>query len=362
MTPEQERALLKATELGLEDELRSVFADVKRRILAGEGPRDVVQEALTRFTGEYASLLRTAFTAILAQSVTSEYVLNLEIGGLKLSQKLYLMGVGVSENVQSVVDRHLRGFSQARSLAFQIYEGYGFNAIEPLVFNPRNEKLPKYLREALLPDPDTRTALARAFARIQVANLSTSALQAAYQGVLDALEDVKGGPGSRYLEKKMEVAFYERMRYFSNRIAQTELHRAYMGSRGREILEDETTEFVRFDLNSGHPKEDVCDYFASVNAFGLGAGIYPKRLAPVPPIHPWCLCTLSPRPSLTGRRFEYREGVDQEFLRSLDPKIAARIAGSQAKRDQVLGGSSIIDVHNSPIDPLYRVRLAGDLT
>lgn len=362
MTPEQERALLKATQLGYEDELRKVFEELKRKILAGEGPRDAVQEAMSRFTGEYASLLKTAFTAILAQSVTSDYVLNLEIGGLKLSQKLYLMGVGVSENVQSVVDRHLRGFSQARSLAFQIYEGYGFNAIEPLVFNPRNDKIPRYLREALLPDPETRLGITRAFARMQVENLSTAALQAAYRGVLDALEDVKGGPGSKYLEKKVEVAFYERMRYFANRIAQTELHRAYMGSRGLEILADDTTEFVRFDLNSGHPKEDVCDYFASVDAFGLGRGIYPKRLAPVPPIHPWCLCTLSPRPSLTGRTFEYREGVDQAFLRNLDPKVAARIAGSRAKLDQVLGGDSIIDVHNSPIDPLYRVRLAGDLT
>lgn len=361
MTPAQERALIEATEKGLTEELRKAFEDLRRKILAGEPPRDVVDEALNQFQGEYASLLRVAFEGILAQSVSVDYVLNLEIGGLKLSQKLYLMRVGVNENVQGIVERHLRGLGEARSLAFQIYEGYGFRAVEPLVFNPRNEKLPRYLREALLPDVPTRQQMARAFASIQVDNLSTSALQAAYRGVLNALDNIKDGVAADYLGRKLEVAFYERMRYFANRIATTELHRAYMGSRAKEILQDETVEFIKYRLNTGHKINDICDFFASVDSFGLGPGIYPKRLAPVPPTHPWCLCTLTPRASLTGRKWDYKEGSDQAFLRSLEPRIAARVAGSKAKLEQALSGERMIDVHNNPIDPLYRVRLAGDI-
>lgn len=359
MTPEQERAIIEATEKGLTEVLREQFEIVRRRIVAGEPPRLVVEAAIATFTGEYADLLATAFTGILARSVSSNEVLDLKIAGLNLSQRLYLTGVGVSESVQGVVERHFRGFSDGRSLAFQIFEGYGFQPFEPLEFNPRNPKLPRYLRESLLPDPATRDGIAEAFARLQVQGLTTGPLRAAYNGVLDALERVQNGAAAEYLGRKIEVAFYERMRYFANRIATTELHRAYMRERAVEIAQD-SAQYVLFRLSGAHPVTDICDLFAKTDAYGKGPGIYPKDLAPMPPIHPWCLCMLTPRPSITGD-YKFDENADRRFLRSFDPKIAARIAGSNAKLEQVLAGESALSVHNAKIDPLYRVRTLGDV-
>ena len=48
--------------------------------------------------------------------------------------------------------------------------------------------------------------------------------KAAYLQALDALE---AGAGANRLKRLMRTAWYERNRYFANRIAQTELHRAY---------------------------------------------------------------------------------------------------------------------------------------
>jgi hypothetical protein len=361
VTPEQERALIEATELGFTEVLREEFEKLKTRILAGVPPRDAVEEAISSFNGQYSALLATAFSAVLSQSVSSQAILDLKIGGLNLSQKLYLNGVGVSETVQQVVDRHLRGLGDARTLAFQIFEGYGFQPVEPLVFNPSNDKLPRYLREAILPDPRSRSELARAFATIQVDNLSTPELQVAYRGVLRAIQRVSEGAGQEYLDRKIEIAFYERMRNFAKRISATEVHRAYMNNRAGEILQDDTTEFIKFDLSSSHQISDICDMFAKADPFGLGAGIYPKRYAPIPPLHPWCLCVLSPRPSLTGRKWTYNDQADQQFLRKLEPRIAARVAGSKAKLERVLTGERMIDVHNGPIDPLYRIKTVGEL-
>lgn len=361
MTPAEERALIEATNLGLEEVLRDAYSKMRDKVLAGTDPRDAVNEAFESFNGQYSALLAQAFSAILAQSVSPEYPLDLRIGGLKLSEKLYFMRVGVTENVLGVVDRHLRGLEDARTLALDLFEGYGFRPTEPLVFNPRNDKLPRYLREALLPDSRTREEMARAFARLQVEGLSTLPLRAAYRDVLAAIKSIGTGVASDYLARKLEVAFYERMRYFANRIASTELHRAYMDSRAREILEDAQTEFVQYRLSSGHPVADICDVFAESNAFGLGAGIYPKNYAPVPPMHPWCLCVITPRPSLTGRKWNYDENADLKYFRSLDPKLAARVAGGKVKLERMLSGEGVLSVHNSGIDPLYQVKLAGDL-
>lgn len=357
MTPAQERALIEATERGFTDILQASFQEVRDKILAGQEPRLVVEQALASFSGQYADLLREAFGAILAQSVSRQEVLDLTIGGLKLSQKLYLMGVGVSEDVKNVVERHLRGFQEGRSLAFQIFEGYGFNEREPLVFNPLNEKLPRYLRD-LLRDVETKDDIAEAFARIQVSGLSTPALRAAYNELLDALDEVRDGKGAEYLARKISTAFYERMRYFAARIAATELHRAYMLERLKDLQQD-PAEYVRFELSSGHPQTDICDLFARQDAFGKGAGIYPKDLVPIPPLHPWCLCTITPRPSITGDP-KPNEESERNFLQSLEPREAARVAGSYAKLDQALAGQSMLSVHNAKIDPLYRVKLARD--
>lgn len=291
MTPEQERAVLQDTELGIEKELEAAYEKLVALIVAGVLVRDAVQQVMDRFMPKYAELLSVAFSGVMAQAVGKEAAMSMQVGTVQLSQKLYAQAAYVSEVTTGIVDRHLKGFQDARALALELFEGYGFRPpdAEPLQLKPSNTALPKYLREALLPDGGIQSDLARAFAKMQVDNLRTPALKAAYSDVLRAISDVESGKGADLLEKRLRTAFYERMRYFANRIAQTELHRAYSLHVAKLIMDDEDIEFVQIQRSPGSTSVCICSLIAGRDKYGMGKGVYPKRAAPVPAFHPFCL-------------------------------------------------------------------------
>lgn len=363
MTPEQEAALIAATVAGLDDDLRDAYRELVRLIREGAAPRDAVQQVLEPFRGGMAQTLATAFSAILQESVGSASVLQMQAGAVSLSGRLFEEAGRTSVLVQGIVDRHTRGFQDARALALDLFEGYGFRDrdAEPLQFNPRNPRLPEYLRSALLTDGTLRGQIERALARLQVDGLQTQALRAAYRGALDALNEAQEGAGAALLDRRLQVAFFERMRYFSRRIAETELHRAFAQRQAAELLDDPDVEWVQWRLSPRHPRPDICDFLAGVDRYGLGGGVYPKRSAPVAPAHPFCRCVLSPRLDLTGRRGREVLGAAGAMIRGLSPQTAAQVAGSRGKLEVVLAGADPLDVHNSTINPAYRVRTAEEV-
>ena len=291
MTPEQERALLDATAAGLDDDLRKAYDDFLRRVRAGEAPRDAVAAVMETFAGKMADTMAAAFGAILARSVGSADVMKIEVGGMALSDKLYAQAREVSNVVQGIVERHANGWQDARALALQLYEGYGFRrpGDEPLQINRNNPLLPRYLREALLPISELSDELRKHFARLQADGLTTQALRAAYLDVLRAFDALEEGKGWDAVEKALRVAFYEKARYQANRIAQTELHRAYAEARALELMDDPDVQWVQWRMSATHPEVDICDYLSSVDRWGMGPGVYPVGHAPVPPAHPHCL-------------------------------------------------------------------------
>lgn len=291
MTPAQERALLDATAADLDDELRAAFAEVMRRIREGEAPRDAVQTVMDRFAGAMAETMATALSALLVQSVGSAEVLQMRVGDVALSEKLYAQAREVSQIVQGIVDRHAQGWQDARKLALELYEGYGFRKLgdEPLKINRNNPLLPRYLREVLLPISDLSDELRKHLARLQADNLSTQALRSAYLDVLRAIDAMEDGAGAEAVEKALKVAYYEKARYQATRIALTELHRAYAEARARELMDDPEVQWVQWRMSTTHPITDICDYLATVDKWGMGPGVYPVGQAPVPPAHPHCL-------------------------------------------------------------------------
>ena len=363
MTPEQERALLAATVAGLDDALREAYAEVLELIRAGVVPREAVQQVMDGFRGEMAQTMATALSGILGEAVGTAAVLELQVGAVRLSNKLYAETQSVSVAVQGAVERHTRGFQDARALALQLFEGYGFRppGAEPLQISPRSARMPKYMREALLTDNAVLAGLKRAFAAMLVDDLTTPALRAAYQQVLDGIAAVEAGAGSALLDRRIEVAFYERMRYFAARISRTELHRAYADREALLLMDDPDVEFVQVRRAPGRGDPCICTLFSGRDLYGLGPGVYPKAVAPRPPFHPHCMCVTSPRLDLTGRKAQERDpGGDAYFLRRLDPSISARVMGSQGRRDAVLRGLTPEAVVNTGRDPLYHVKtLAG---
>ena len=365
MTPDQERALLDATAKGLDDDLRKAYQELIQLIRSGVPPRDAVNQVMESFSKEYAQLLSDAFSGVLAMSIGTEAALAMEVGTVQLSAKLYAQSMNVGQIVQGLADKHLKGFSDARALALQLFEGYGFRPpdAEPLQFNPSNPALPKYLREALLSDSGMQGQMTKAFSKLQVDGLKSEALRAAYAQVLDALDKVQQGAGQDLLDKRLKIAFFERMRYFANRIVQTEIHKAYMKREAQLLMDDEEVEFVQIRRNPTSDSTCICTLYAGRDRFGMGKGVYPKRAAPVPPFHPHCRCVLSPRLDLTGKKAKPENPEsDRYFLHSLGAPMAAQVVGSQDKLERVLRSGDATQVYNAGMPSAYQVQTVGQVT
>lgn len=367
LSPAEERQLLAALAADIEENMRDAFAEVLALVEGGRTPRDAVAEVMGRVEGDMAAVIAAGLTAVGGEVVTTQDVLQLNVGGMRLSQRLYSEAAAVSEVVQGIVQRHLQGYADARALALELFEGYRFRApdAEPLQLSPRNERLPRYLRDVLRSQPGVERALAGKVAAIQASGLSTDGLRAAYSELLEAIDAAEHGRGRAALAKRLEVAFFERMRYFGQRIAQTEIHRAYMRRDAQALLADQDVDFVQVRRAPGRAEACICQLYAGRDRYGLGAGVYPKGRAPLPPFHPFCRCVLAPRLDLSGRRVAGAENEDQDvyFLQRLDPSVAARIVGSRDKLRSVVSRETTADaIQARSADPAYRPLVVAEAT
>ena len=365
MTPEEERAEIISMSLRIDEDLRDRFSEVMVLILGGMAVKAAVQQVIGDVEADMAAAIAKGLTKVSGQTVTTAEVLQLNVGAMRLSPRLYQEADEVSTIAAGILDRHLKGFQSARTVALELFEGYAFRTpdTEPLQFKASNPKLPQYLREVLSTEPGVERALASKFAQIQVDGLTTPGLRAAYSELLAAIADAADGVGAKGLEKRLEIAWFERMRYFSQRIAQTELHRAYSRRRALELMNDTAVEFVQIIRAPGAQLPCICDLFAGRDAWGLGRGIYPKAKAPLPPFHPYCRCISAPRLDLTGRRVdaEPEDSADVSFLQRLNPSAAARVVGSRAKLERVIQGDQVEAVVNASRDPRYHISTIGEV-
>jgi len=290
MTPAEELALLDQLSADVEAQVLAAYERAMDLMRRGTPPRDAITRVMDSFTGEFADLMAASLSAVLQRSVGTESALAINIGPVSLSRKLYAEAQDVSNIVAGIVQRNVRGYQDSKRLALQLFEGYGFREpdAEPLQINPENPQLPKYMREILDPDP-VRRKMATAFARLEVDNLSTPALRAAYSELLDAIDSIQGTVGRDELEKTLKTAFYERVRYFAERIARTESHRAYSQREAQILLGDEDIEYVQIRRSRTSTAPCICDLITGRDQYGLGRGVYPKAKAPNPPFHPFCL-------------------------------------------------------------------------
>jgi len=359
MTPAEEYKLLRGTSAEIDTAVSNAYDELIKQIRAGVDPRDAVQKVMDAFSGEFAAIMAAGLSTVIGESVGT--AASIEVGTIKLSSRLYAQAEATSTVVQGVVQSHTRGYNDTRALALELYEGYGFNPTEPLNLKPDNSALPKYLREVILPDKPSRVELSKAFAKAQTKALKTGALKAAYTELLKAVDNAESTVGKKHLEKKIKVAFEEKMRYFAKRIAETEIHKAYAENQAREMMADSDIQYVQWTLSPRHPVVDICDYYAGVDRYGLGPGVYPKAFAPVPPAHPHCKCVLNERFDLNGKSIKDLQDAELAYFNKLPPDVARKVAGSEKKLDRVKAGETAWQVHNSKTDPIYQVKTVGQV-
>lgn len=356
MSPEQKDSIIDSTSKQLIAYLLSIHEGLLRRIREGASPKSALNEAINGLPKEFGDLMSSSMSGLIGKKISTSDIMNMQVSGLKLSKHLYNGSRAVSNNALNVINAHLKGFQNARSLALELFEGFGFKDREVLNISPNVQPIPKYLRQ-VTDNPIVAGRVNDVLARIQASNLKTPALKAAYLETLDA---IKNSTGTEVLEKKLRVAFYERARFFSNRIAQTELQRAWVNSENQIIQNDPEIEFVQITLSGKHVITDICDLMSKQNKYGLGPGVYPKHLAPKPPFHPFCRCSVLPRVDIEpGTKWKEIKHADRAFLESLDSRQARAVMGSRAKLAAVLNGKKAIDVLNKQTDPFYRIGLTG---
>lgn len=210
-------------------------------------------------------------------------------------------------------------------------EGYDFKA-DPLKVKT---KYPKYLW--------------RISAKTKVKNIKTPALRAAYSKILK-------DESKLVTNQALKIAGYEKARYYAKRIALNETARAYNDARAFEYSSSDDIQVVKIQMSKTHPRTDICDYYASVDKYGLGAGVYPKDKAPVPPFHPFCRCQMIPRYAHEYAKPKLNANADKEYLEGLKEWQRARILGSKAKADEALKTGDVASVFNAMKPERYKVK------
>lgn len=153
-------------------------------------------------------------------------------------------------------------------------------------------KLSELSKKLYVGDPLLKKSIAKSIAAVDKLaqnGAPTTKLKAAYYNMAESL---KKGSKERF-EKAMDRAIKEKARYNAERIARTEIARAYGAANDLRNLEDDDVIGVKFRLSTRHPITDICDYHTKANLYGMGPGVYPKNKRPPYPFHPHCMCVRS---------------------------------------------------------------------
>ena len=209
--------------------------------------------------------------------------------GLTLSERTTRGSILVRTMVARTIEEQIKKSATYRQASLAIFDGYQEAGIIP------TQSLPTFLREltqvakrASIPRGEMLAMLKPI--RRQIAKGTTAGMRAAYSRLVDALED----QNEKALNKAIYAATQERTRYFADRIARTEMARAYQD--GFLLRWDNNDDCVAYQwkLSGRHPRYDICDLYAKANLYGMGPGIFPKDKVPRLPAHPHCMCFLKP--------------------------------------------------------------------
>lgn len=292
--------------------------------------------AFASFSDEFWADFLKAYNKANVAQLSLDELMNLRADKITLSKALYT-GLKQSKNsVKSVIKTAIKEQKSANELAKMLYEGYDFKN-DPLKVK---RKFPKYLWQKS--------------AKTKVKNIKTPALRAAYSKLLK-------DESKLVADRALKVAGYEKARYYAKRIALNETARAYNDARAFEYANSSDIQVVKIQMSITHPRTDICDYYAGVDKYGLGAGVYPKDKAPVPPFHPFCRCQMVPKYAHEYSKPKLNANADKEYLSGLKEWQRARILGSKAKADEALKTGDINSVFNAMKPERYKVKSINEV-
>ena len=262
---------------------------------------------------------------------------------MPLSTRLHGLNNVMKATIGDVIKANMTEGTKAVKLARELYDGYNSSKVLNTAELPSYlQQLDKYAKKAISegvsPDIDTvrdyRQTLKRATRLVDGMSAGTNKpLKAAYKQLLDATQ----GFSSESLKKAVYVAAQERSRYFAERIARTEIARAWGDGFLAETIEDPDVVAYKWGLSSSHPAFDICNFHANADLYGLGPGIYPKDRLPSYPAHPHCRCLLEEvfkgEIDLNKGKDNNVEKLGRRYLEALDESQQTDLLGQKGAQD-----------------------------
>lgn len=248
-----------------------------------------LQDAMVEAAAYGYGIVPAILTDIQAEAWRRALSKSWDDSGMTLSEKIHGTGVKMRESIISTIRSQMRRNATWTSMARELYDGYNSGKAVTM-----QQALPKYLqavRNAYGTHrivAESRKAL-RNIERLSQNGAPTKALKAAYKQLIETAQTGT----EEALNKACWVAMQEKSRYIADRIARTEMARAWADGFLADIMQDDDVVAVKWKLSSRHPVFDVCDMYSKANMYNLGSGIYPKAKLPPLPAHPHCLCRLT---------------------------------------------------------------------
>jgi hypothetical protein len=173
----------------------------------------------------------------------------------------------------------------------------------------------------------------------------TSKLSRAYQDILD----ITNKSSAAQVESAIKYTAYFKQRYNAERIARTEMARAYGDAAFSDAIYNDDVIGIKFMLSSGHSIADQCDLVCGADLFGMGPGVYPKEYAPIFPIHPACLCNcvkIFQGEADHATKADYDPAGGRKFLNKLsanEQKQILGVSGREAFKENPKSWESILE-------------------
>lgn len=257
-----------------------------------DGLRDMLLEAACEGYGIMPSMLDETETAAWNKSLGESW----DASGMTLSEKLHGARQEMRRNIVETLRNQMTRNKPWTTAAQALFDGYskGKNAWTGGKDIIKPQEIAQYMTKVMTATTNRKIIVAQRTAVNQINQLARNgapnkALQAAYQQLLDTAH-----VGSdEAVQKAVDIAINEKSRYVAERIARTEMARAYADGFAASANSDDSIVAVKYRLGSRHPVFDICDMYAKADMFGLGAGIYPKDKVPPVPVHPYCMCQYS---------------------------------------------------------------------
>lgn len=261
---------------------------------------------------------------------------------MKLSERLHGASAEMRQAIVDSVTTSMRLNKGWLSTARDLYDGYNAGHIT------NQAELSKYLddvaklgRRVLANDPEAlkkyqakvRQAI-RLVDRLSQFDAPTKALKTAYGDLLKETTLAS----EKAFAKAIKLAVEEKSRYIADRIARTEISRAWGVAVLNKYRADPDIIGFKWTLGARHRIFDICDFHAEIDSYGLGKGIYPKDVFPVRPAHPHCMCGITP---IFAGQLNPDEGAESKQLQAaaFDEDKARQYLGSlpDYERTQLLG-------------------------